>query len=92
MGLPTTNPGLKLEEPELQIQRANHWATLPPLKRKDRSADLKGNKKSNERIDKSENGLGERGRYSANKKKKERESNCFMMIYIRLKHKKCLQI
>ena len=68
----------------MQIQPANYWATLPPLKRKDRSADLKGNKKSNERIDKSGNGLGERGRYSTNKKKREREreSNCFIMTYI----------
>ena len=57
MGLPRTNPGLKLGAHELQIQRSNHWATLPPLKRKDRLADLKGNKKSNERIDKSGNGL-----------------------------------
>ena len=70
MGLPRTNPGLKLGAHELQIQRSNHWATLPPLKRKDRLADLKGNKKSNERIDKSGNGLGERGQSSTKKKKR----------------------
>lgn len=57
----------------MQVQRSKHWATLPPHKRKDRLADLKGNKKSNEQIDKSGNGLGERGRYSTNKKR-EREN------------------